>query len=90
MAHRYRRGIIDALDAYHDAVGEPFVYRERAGDGAPVTAYKIVRALLDGPYTYDEYHLDVNNGAPEAAMIGLRFAVEWYAGEVALELAPDL
>jgi len=27
---------------------------------------------------------------PGAALVGLRFAVEWYAGEVAREYCPDL
>jgi hypothetical protein len=90
MAHRYRRGIAAALDAYREETGEPFVYHERAGDGAPVTADKIATALLRGPYTYEQYHRDVDDGAPEATLLGLRFAVEWYAGEVARELAPDL
>lgn len=91
MAHRYRQDIATALAEYRDATGESFTYRERMGDGKDIPAEMILSALLRRkPWTFEQYHLDEADGAPEAALIGLRFAVEWYAGELAREFAPDL
>jgi hypothetical protein len=32
----------------------------------------------------------MNGDDADATLLGLRFAVEWYAGEVARDLCPDL
>lgn len=91
MARKYRRDIATALQEYRDATGESFVYRERDGDARDIPAEFILSALLMGKaYTLQDYHLDIDGGAPEALLIGLRFAVEWYAGELASEYCPDL
>ncbi len=90
MAHKYRRDIASALDEYCDATGEPYAYRNR-DNGAEIDAGTIAGALLRGPYSFDQYRNDNNAGMrAEYVLIGLRFAVEWYAGELARDYVPDL
>ena len=91
MAHKYRRDIATALDAYRDEVGERFTYRDR-DNGVDVGAEQIAGALLRGPYSFEDYRHETDDCGVRAdyVLIGLRFAVEWYAGEIARELCPDL
>lgn len=89
MAHRYRRGIALALEAYRDETGEGFVSRDRPSP--EVTAESILTALVrNRAWTFEEYREGPEGRDAEAALLGLRFAVEWYAGEIARELCPDL
>jgi hypothetical protein len=92
LSHRYRRDIAQALAEYRDETGESYVYRDRwHGPADETTAEDILEALLSGPFSFDEYHGESARGRmAEAACLGLRFAVEWYAGEVAREYCPDL
>lgn len=91
MAHKYRRDIATALDEYRDATGERFAYRDRDND-CDIDAGMIGGALLRGPYSFDDYRHETDDCGVRAdyVLIGLRFAVEWYAGEIAQELCPDL
>ena len=87
MAHKHRRDIAEALAEYRDAAGGSYTYRP--GYGEPdITEGAILSALLKArkPCTLAEYHDTPEGGA---ALTGLRFAVEWYAGEIAQELCPD-
>ena len=87
MARRYRSDIAAALAEYRDATGESYTFRE--GHGEPdITAEEILSALMRRKaWTLAEYH---DRPEPGAALLGLRFAVEWYAGELANEYCPDL
>lgn len=86
MAHKYRNDIAAALAEYRDATGESFTYR-RFGE-ADIPAEAILSALLRrNAWTMGDYG---ERAEPEAALIGLRFAVEWYAGEIAREYCSDL
>jgi len=84
MAHRYRRDIGTALAEYADAAGEP--YHRYNGESADAIAL----ALLRGPYTFDQYREEGDKGPAELSLLGLRFAVEWFAGEVARDLGLEL
>lgn len=84
MAHRYRRDIAAALAEYQDATGEAYTAR----DGG--TAATIACALLSGPFSFEQYSNEDEGGPADLSLLGLRFAVEWYAGEIASELCPDL
>lgn len=92
MAHKYRRDIATALAEYRDSTGESFVYRQM--NERDISAESILSALLRGhPFTLADYHDDNGNergNDAEAALTGLRFAVEWYAGELARDYVPDL
>ncbi len=83
LAHRYRRDIATALAEYRDATGEE--YRHRDGNGEAIAI-----ALLRGPYSFESYLGEDEGGPADLSLLGLRFAVEWYAGEVAREYCPDL
>lgn len=88
MAHKYRRDIAAALDEYRDATGESYIYRDMGRD---IDADMIGAALLRGPYSFSEYHGEGDKAyRADCALLGLRFAVEWYAGELAREYCPDL
>lgn len=88
MAHRYRRDIATALQEYRDATGESFVCRRPYGN-PDTTAEEILQALMRRKaWTFEEYQ-DCHVPA-DAALTGLRFAVEWYAGELAREYCPVL
>lgn len=92
MARRYRADIAAALEDYRDATGESYVWRPRfTGDGPDIDAAAILAALMrPKAFTLAQYHEDSPDGyAAEAALLGLRFAVEWYAGELAHEYCPD-
>lgn len=84
LAHRYRRDIATALAEYRDATGEP--YHRYNGESADAIAF----ALLRGPYSFEFYRNESEGGPADLSLLGLRFAVEWYAGEVAREYCPDL
>lgn len=89
MAHKYRNDIAAALAEYRDATGESYTYRERySGDGPDWSAEDILSALMRrNAWTFEQYQ---ERPEPAAALIGLRFAVEWYAGELAREYCPDI
>jgi len=92
-AHKHRRDIATALAEYRDATGEPYEYRERNSfDDKVIREADILSALLKArrPFTLAEYHAEAENGPADCTLLGLRFAVEWYAGEAARELCPDL
>lgn len=88
MAHKHRRDIAEALAEYRDATGEPYAFHPYEGQSA--TEGDILSALLKAkrPYTLADYSDEREGGPAECALIGLRFAVEWYAGEIARELWP--
>jgi len=89
MAHKYRRDIAAALAEYTDATGESFVYGAGTDDETDGTAVAI--ALLQGPFSFEEYRGEGPRASgADCSLIGLRFAVEWYAGELAREYAPNL
>ena len=90
MAHRYRRDIATALAEYRDGTGEPYSYRGYMTGETEADAAGIAGALLGGPYSFEAYKGEVDGGADDLSLLGLRFAVEWYAGEIANELCPDL
>lgn len=92
MAHRYRHDIATALAEYHDAAGEAFTYRPRfSGDGPDVSADDILSSMLRSrAWTFEQYNNDQHHDAADATLIGMRFAVEWYVGELAREYCPDL
>lgn len=95
MAHRYRNDIATALAEYRDATGEDYTYRENGTSRDEVPASFILFALLRcrKPYSFDQYRDTGATGIgdkADAALIGLRFAVEWYCGEVGRDLCPDL
>lgn len=83
MAHRYRRDIAAALQEYRDATGETYSHRDGNGES-------IALAVLQGPYSFEQYSGEDEGGPANLSLLGLRFAVEWYVGEVACELCPDL
>lgn len=85
MAHKYRKDIAAALGEYRDATGEAYRYWPQR-DQDIVEEGHIALALLNGPY-----HLDGENPeGREWSLIGLRFAVEWYAAEVARDLGVEV
>ena len=93
MAHRYRRDVAAALEEYRDETGESFVYRP--GYGEPETNAEEILTARRGrkPPTIEDFAGDASNpdsGRADCYLIGLRFAVEWYAGEVTRDLCPDL
>lgn len=90
MAHRYRRDIATALDEYQDATGEPYTYRGHMTNEVEASAGSIATALLRGPYSFESYKDEGDGGPADLSLLGLRFAVEWYAGEIAREICPDL
>ena len=91
MAHKYRRDIATALSEYRDATGETYTYRDR-DNSTDIDAGQIANALLRGPYSFSDYRSETDDCGIRAdyVLIGLRFAVEWYAGEIARDLCPDL
>ena len=92
MARSYRMDILTALQEYYDATGEEYSYRNLDFGKFDITAGRIAISLAARkPYTLDDYHSEGPIGdAASCALHGLRFAVEWYAGEIARDLCPDL
>ena len=91
MAHRYRRDIAAALFEYSDGTGENFATMAKPYD-ASFDWHHVWAAL-----SYEPKALaaaadtdDLCAKLYDAKMFGLRFAVEWYAGELASEYCPDL
>lgn len=90
MAYRYRAGIIEAMAEYADTTGEQ--YRPAKEPGQLQCEPQDIYAAMLRRWTWEDYRGE--NGQrkeamADAALQGLRFAVEWYAGEVASELCPD-
>lgn len=89
MAHKYRRDIATALDEYRDEIGES--YTCRVSDDNNISADRIYSALLRGPYSFEDYRGESDKAVrADCAIIGLRFAVEWFAGQLARDYCPDL
>jgi len=88
MAHRYRRDIAMAFEEYRDATGGRYTFRD-CSTGTETGADEILSALLRGPFDFEDYR-GMNGDDADATLLGLRFAVEWYAGEVARDLCPDM
>lgn len=89
MAHKYRRDIAAALEEYRDVTGEAYTHREYGSD-RDIDAGMIAGALLRGPHSFEQYQDEREGGPADCVLLGLRFAVEWYCGELARELCPDL
>lgn len=91
MGWRYRRDIMAALMEYQDATGEAFIYRPGTSDEAGATAILFATGGRNRP-TWEDYAGDNPAKASRAdcLLIGLRFAVEWYATEVARELGVEV
>jgi len=83
LAHRYRRDIATALAEYRDETGQEYSHRDGTGEAIAI-------ALLRGPYSFESYREESEGGPADLSLLGLRFAVEWYAGQVASEYCPDL
>jgi hypothetical protein len=81
MANEYRRDIATALNDYRDATGESFVSR----DG--ITAETILQALL--LFSPDDFDFGGEDMC-DAALLGLCFAVEWFASDIASELGVEV
>lgn len=91
MAHKYRTDIAAALTEYRDATGESYVWRGGISDGRDISAEMILAGLMRRrPWTLEQYHAEEEGGRADCALAGLRFAVEWYAGELARDYCPDL
>ena len=87
MAHRYRHDIATAYAEYTDATGEQLQARAEEFNQADIYA-----ALLR-KYSFADYKGDNGDAKArlaEAKLWGLRFAVEWFAGELARDFCPDL
>lgn len=90
MARRYRSDIATALDDYRDETGESYFYLERHTSEA-VTAEQILSALMRRKaLTWQDYSSGPLLDECNAALIGLRFAVEWYANDIAHQYCDDL
>jgi hypothetical protein len=87
MAHRYRMDIAEVLAEYRDATGESYVYRPGYGEPEVPSESILAAFIRRKPWSMSDY---IERTEPGAALVGLRFAVEWYAGEVAREYCPDL
>jgi len=97
MARKYARDIITALNEYQDATGETYTHRvhgERDRTASDIAVSVACNRLQrGGAYTLADYHGENGDGRATGAadsLIGLRFAVEWYAGELARDYCPDL
>jgi hypothetical protein len=98
MARKYAADIVTALDEYRDACGMPYAYIARHATDEDFSAADIALGVATNrlrrhAFTLSDYHGDKGEGlanAAEACLIGLRFAVEWYAGEVASEMGVEL
>jgi len=88
MAHSYRRDIAMAFAEYRDATGDRYTFRD-SSTGTEIGADEIMSALLRGPFDFEDYR-GMNGDDADATLIGLRFAVEWYAGETAHDICPDI
>lgn len=92
MAWRYRSDIAKALAEYTDETGDVYVYRAYGEPDTSGSAIALAIATGSKAPTFADYHGDNPAKAARAdcMLIGLRFAVEWYAGELAREYCPDL
>lgn len=84
MARRYSYDIIKALNEYQDETGETYIYRPGYGEpdrSASDIAFGVACLKLSKK---------PSDQALDDASLGIRFAVEWYAGQVAQSLCPDI
>lgn len=97
MARRYAIDIVTAFNEYQDATGETFTYREHGERDRTASDLTVAiaanRLRKAGAYTLEDY--SGKNGDAVArtasdALNALRFAVEWYAGDLARDYCPDL
>ena len=90
MAHKYRRDIATALDEYRDEIGESYA-RYIPDDDTNISADLIYSALMRGPYSFADYNDESEKGnRADHAVLGLKFAVEWFAGQLARDYCPDI
>jgi hypothetical protein len=100
MADRSRKAIAEALDGYLETVGEP-LRRNRANQtpGAetiltacilapPFAEWVKPRPLADDGFAPGDWNMHERRA--DALMFGLKFAVEWYAQELASEMGVEL
>lgn len=95
MAHRYRNDIAAAVRDFCSETGAPLGQAcERENDapkGYAALTYADLLAATAKRYTFEQYREDSQVGREaDAKLFGLRFAVEWYAGELARKYAPEL
>tara|TARA_R110000868_G_scaffold57940_1_gene178728 strand:- start:823 stop:1260 length:438 start_codon:yes stop_codon:yes gene_type:complete len=88
MAHNYRRDIATAFAEYRDETGDRYTFRD-SSTGTETDADEILSALLRGPFDFEDYR-GMNGDDADATLLGLRFAVEWYAGQTARDICPDI
>jgi len=81
MAYKHRRDIATALNDYRDATGESFTSR----DG--ITAETILQSLL--LFSPDDFDFG-DDDMGDAVLLGLCFAVEWFASDVASEMGVEI
>jgi hypothetical protein len=82
MAYKHRRDIATALNDYRDATGESFTSR----DG--ITAETILESLI--LFSPDDFDFGDSEDMTDAALLGLCFAVEWFASDVASEMGGEI
>jgi hypothetical protein len=87
MADANRKAIADALEAYRSEAGDG--YTAPNSDGRDEEA--ILQACINAPtFAYWAAHTDQYECRTEALMHGLKFAVKWYAQELASEMGVEL
>ena len=89
MASKYRANIQDAVLDYLAETGDTGLYADRERQ----FTWGEVIAACSKRRTWAEYNGDKGRDSETLAMAllwGLQFAVEWYTGEVAREVCPDL
>lgn len=82
-----------ALGEYEDAIGEAYCYNPHSASAypeGPIPASRILAALLALKGGDADAYEGLSESLQEAAMLGYRFAVEWYAGELASEWGIEL
>lgn len=94
MASRYRKSIRKAVREYLYEIGQGAgeTANPRDDEDRQFSFGDVIAATAERR-SWDDYQ--GRNGATneleaEALLFGLRFAVEWYAGEVSRDLCPDL
>jgi hypothetical protein len=87
MADANRKAIAEALEAYRSEVGD--CYTAPNSDGRDEEA--VLQACINAPtFAYWAAHTDQYECRTAALMHGLKFAVEWYAHELASEMGVAL